>query len=397
MIYPVRTSPGYYETESSGYFPSWNYYYDKHQCIPNYVAVLGCEMGENTLDDTLLADGYEVLWERRQSNSHGIFKQIRYFVKGTNMIEVYYCFTTEEKVSSEDLLEEMAPEWNATSSDDMPNGYKVFEDNQPGFVYKSSDVRFYYQDYTEVEQIVKTCHATVLKAIPAGSISLIIKGEAGLRTQSFTTKIDDFDVSLHYGESFKHTYDVIVKRLNTKFDKGIVLFHGVPGCGKTSLVKLLTKHVKDKEVIFVPPYLIESIGSPDFIPFLLQHPNAILVIEDAEKVLLSRDMNEGSSQGVSSLLNISDGILGDCLNIQVICTFNTKKDKIDSALLRDGRLIALHEFGLLTSDESNKLLQHLGKDHVATAPMTLASIYGVGTEILQHKVEQQSSIGFKRY
>lgn len=121
------------------------------------------------------------------------------------------------------------------------------------------------------------------------------------------------------------------------------------------------------------------------------------MIEDAEKVLLSRDMNEGSSQGVSSLLNISDGILGDCLNIQVICTFNTKKDKIDSALLRDGRLIALHEFGLLTSDESNKLLQHLGKDHVATAPMTLASIYGVGTEILQHKVEQQSSIGFKRY
>jgi len=44
------------------------------------------------------------------------------------------------------------------------------------------------------------------------------------------------------------------------------------------------------------------------------------------------------------LLNISDGLLYDCLNIQIICSFNIDIIKVDSALLRKGRLIAKYEF-----------------------------------------------------
>ena len=58
--------------------------------------------------------------------------------------------------------------------------------------------------------------------------------------------------------------------------------------------------------------------------------------EDAEKVIGDRQ-NSGSSVGVSNLLNLSDGILGDILNIHVIATFNMDKERIDSALLRKGR------------------------------------------------------------
>ena len=61
----------------------------------------------------------------------------------------------------------------------------------------------------------------------------------------------------------------------------------------------------------------------------------ILIIEDAERVISDRESN-GSPAGVSNILNLTDGILGDCLNIQVIATFNMKREKIDQALLRKG-------------------------------------------------------------
>ena len=78
------------------------------------------------------------------------------------------------------------------------------------------------------------------------------------------------------------------------------------------------------------------------IPIFIENPDSIFVIEDAENIVLDRERNGNSS--VSALLNISDGLLSDCLNIQIICSFNTDVSKIDNALLRKGRLIAKYDF-----------------------------------------------------
>jgi hypothetical protein len=43
-------------------------------------------------------------------------------------------------------------------------------------------------------------------------------------------------------------------------------------------------------------------------------------------------------------LNISDGFLGEMLKLHVICTINCPLDKIDQAILRPGRLLAMREF-----------------------------------------------------
>jgi hypothetical protein len=43
------------------------------------------------------------------------------------------------------------------------------------------------------------------------------------------------DLALHYGRNFVSTHDKIIKNLNTKESKGIVLLHGVPGSGKYKL------------------------------------------------------------------------------------------------------------------------------------------------------------------
>jgi ATP-dependent 26S proteasome regulatory subunit len=81
-------------------------------------------------------------------------------------------------------------------------------------------------------------------------------------------------------------------------------------------------------------------------------------------------------------LNISDGLLADFLNVQIICTFNSSLTMVDSALMRKGRLIAKYEFGKLSVDKAQKLSRHLGFDATITRPMTVAEVAN------QHEVEQ---------
>ena len=221
----------------------------------------------------------------------------------------------------------------------------------------------------------------------------LVKSEMGhLDTEEYELNVPDVDIELNYGADFLKIHETIIKRLNTKNDKGIILFHGDPGTGKTSYIKYLTRLITEKEILFIPPSMAESLSEPSIIPFLMEHKNSILIIEDAEKVISDRELN-GSSVGVSNILNITDGILGDCVNIQIIATFNMKREKIDSALLRKGRLICEHKFSSLSVEDSNKLLKHLGKEKTVDKPTTLADIYNIDEDLV--RVENKTQIGFK--
>ena len=145
----------------------------------------------------------------------------------------------------------------------------------------------------------------------------------------------------NYNDDFAEIHQTIIKRLSKKNDKGLVLLHGKPGTGKTSYIRYLISSLK-KNVIFLPPNMAGAITNPDLISILIDNPNSIFVIEDAENIVIDRSRNGRSP--VSALLNISDGLLSDCLNIQIICSFNTDISRIDSALMRKGRLIAKYEF-----------------------------------------------------
>lgn len=222
----------------------------------------------------------------------------------------------------------------------------------------------------------------------------LVKSEMGhMDTEEYDLHVEEMDLMLNYGEEFSKIHEVIVERLNKPNDKGIILLHGDPGTGKTSYIKYLTKLIKEKVILFIPPSMAEMLSEPSFIPFLMDHRNSILIIEDAERVISDREGN-GSPAGVSNILNLTDGILGDCLNIQVIATFNMKKEKIDQALLRKGRLIAEHKFQKLSVDETNKLLKYLNKDHVSEEGMVLADIYNIDVEVHKSTKNKGTKIGF---
>lgn len=252
------------------------------------------------------------------------------------------------------------------------------------FIYSYKNGEFEKQfDLNEINKFISETNKSGIN---------LIKSEMGhLDTENFIMDVPDIDVSLNYGDEFIKIHETIINRLNKDKDKGIILFHGEPGTGKTTYIKYLTKLIKNKEILFVPPSMSESLSEPSIIPFLMEHKNSILIIEDAEKVISDREIN-GSSAGVSNILNLTDGILGDCLNIQIIATFNMKREKIDTALLRKGRLIAEHKFSRLSIESTNRLLKHLGKEKIVNEEMTLSDIYNIDDEVF--KVNNKQNIGF---
>lgn len=179
-----------------------------------------------------------------------------------------------------------------------------------------------------------------------------------------------------YNDNFQPISERVIKALSSDDESGLVLFHGNPGTGKTSYLKFLLHTITKKKLIYLPPDLIQSLSAPSFIPFLISEAsNSILLIEDAENVLKHREA--GGDQAVSNILNVSDGILGDVLRLKVVCTFNSKLEEIDEALLRPGRLIAEYRFHKLTPNKTAALMKKLhGDDAVPSkAEMSLAEIF----------------------
>lgn len=199
----------------------------------------------------------------------------------------------------------------------------------------------------------------------------IITFNDGLCIRSMEIQRTKLDINLFYEDDFKEVDQVIQSRLNKKNDKGIVLLHGLPGTGKTTYLRYLMGKIK-KRVLFISPEMANSITNPQFIQLLINNSNSVLVIEDAENIIMDRRLSSGSS--VSNLLNISDGLLSDFLNIQLVCTFNHPLTMVDEALMRKGRLIARYEFGKLSKEKAQRLSNHLGHTREIDHAMTIAEI-----------------------
>lgn len=223
-----------------------------------------------------------------------------------------------------------------------------------------------------------------------GEIELLVNTRYGVRSKPFKIERPRLSISDNYNDDFIAVHTNILSRLTKENNKGIVLLHGKPGTGKTSYIKFLLTEIK-KKVIFLPPNLAQSITKPDLITLLTENPNSILVIEDAEKIVVDRAL-EGDSP-VSALLNVSDGLLSDCLNIQIICSFNTDLSKIDKALLRKGRLIARYEFKELQVSKAKQLIERLGYQFEITSPQTLTEVYN--HKEVNYGVSNNKNIGFK--
>jgi hypothetical protein len=255
-----------------------------------------------------------------------------------------------------------------------------------------ADVYYAKEEFHFAEDLLNTLRTYKIEAKKEEfEINIITFNKEGLKLKRLDIKPTALDVALYYNDDFKEIDAILRERLNRQNDKGIVLLHGLPGTGKTTYLRYLIGELK-KKVLFVSPSVAGNLMNPEFIDLLIDNPNAVVIIEDAENIIMDRKHNSDSS--VSNLLNLSDGLLSDCLSVQIICTFNNSLSLVDSALMRKGRLIAKYEFGKLNAEKSQLLSKHLGFDTIISQPMTIAEIANQHDK--QYEAKKVEVVGFRR-
>jgi len=258
--------------------------------------------------------------------------------------------------------------------------------NQYKILYDSRITQSYLSDLeTKIQLYIKP------KKTKKKHFYMIVNEYNSFDLRKFKIKKYDIDINLNYNNDFS-VFDKSVKQfLGASNESGMVLMHGISGSGKTSYIRHLISSL-NKKFIFLPLFMAESLTNPEFLPFLMDNKNSILIIEDAEKIIKSRD-TENTSNGIATLLNISDGLLGDALGLKIICTFNTGLEKIDKALMRKGRMINRYEFKELSIEKATIIAKKNNLNYKNDIPITLGNLYNIGKENVTGETEKKH-IGF---
>jgi hypothetical protein len=278
----------------------------------------------------------------------------------------------------------------------------------------SIDAMFYDDDQKEIQDVLDDLkkYSKVLK-VDKNKRTVYVLGKSGngFTLKQLPKKVDNPFQPDHYSKSVNDKIDLIKKEFSKKEPCGrLTILTGVPGSGKTHLVKSILSEI-DMRYIFVPPNLIESISDPEFISTIIDNYEDdfigydkstgepiyddnnkncfVLVIEDADAALIDRTKHSAtvSLKGLSNILNLGDGIVGSLIDIRILATTNYKKEDLDPAILRNGRLLTCIECNYISYDQCKAIWNKNFKkepfytkeelDKIITENYTLANLYSL--------------------
>jgi hypothetical protein len=249
--------------------------------------------------------------------------------------------------------------------------------------------------FTEFEEFCKPIKPEVANTVKVKFWSL---SSYGPKYESKFLELPTWeDITRNYSSESNSSLQDLMKLDPSSLSGGgkIILLHGEPGVGKTTIIRALIREWKnwcsaeyiiDPEIILNSSnYLIQVILNdsndddfeeemlPSFLKLYSEDKKKspefrLLIFEDTEN-LISSDDKGSVSPAVSRLLNIGDGLLGQGLKILILLTTNVKLEKLHPALTRPGRTLANIHVPKLSYKEAT---QWFGGEHKES---TLAELY----------------------
>ena len=152
----------------------------------------------------------------------------------------------------------------------------------------------------------------------------------------------------------------------------VLILIGAPGTGKSTFTRTLAHISKLKTVICTDEGAVES-GA--VLSYVSKNSAGLLILEDVDNLLKSR---EAGNSFMSALLNESEGVCENEIKI-VITTNLTNIDKVDSALIRQGRTFDIVDFRNLTRDEAKVVAdeENLDISVLDGSSIPLADVFGL--------------------
>jgi hypothetical protein len=105
-------------------------------------------------------------------------------------------------------------------------------------------------------------------------------------------------------------------------------------------------------------------------------PTKLIVLEDSGE-LRSTTARAEAGQGLSRFLNLTDGLLGQGVELLVLITSNEPLGTLHPAVTRRGRCLAEIEFGPLAAEEANRWLTSHECPRRVASELSLAELYAV--------------------